>query len=215
MDTNRILRELPSVDELLTRLGPQIAIYPRSLVVDEIRRALTSARQNLRTSGLEQAVLDGLAELAKPSLRRVINATGVVLHTNLGRAPLPPFQPISGYSNLEYDLATGKRGKRDVHLTALLQRLLGCSAIVVNNNASAVYLALHELAAGQEVVVSRGELIEIGDGFRIPDIMERSGAILREVGTTNKTNLNDYRNAINERTRLILRVHPSNFHVEG
>jgi len=185
------------------------------MVVDEIRRVLQEARQTLRTTGLEEQVVVRLAELARPSLRRVINATGVVLHTNLGRAPLPPFQPISGYSNLEYDLTTGKRGKRDVHLGALLERLLGCPAIVVNNNAAAVYLALHELTAGYEVIVSRGELIEIGDGFRIPDIMARSGAILREVGTTNKTNLDDYRNAINERTRLILRVHPSNFHVEG
>ncbi len=214
-DTNQILRELPSVDELVNRLEPKTAAYPRSLVLAEVRRILAEARHDLRTSGLEQQVLDRLAAIARPSLRRVINATGVVLHTNLGRAPLPRFEPIAGYSNLEYDLASGKRGKRDVHTGALLERLLGCSAIAVNNNAAAVYLALHELAAGYEVIVSRGELIEIGDGFRIPDIMTRSGAILREIGTTNKTNLDDYRTAISERTRLILRVHPSNFHVEG
>ncbi len=215
VDTNQILRELPSVDELNTRLESRVGAYPRSMVLTEIRLVLTEARQSLRTSGLEQQVLDRLAAIARPSMRRVINATGVVLHTNLGRAPLQRFEPISGYSNLEYDLATGKRGKRDVHIGALLERLLGCSAIAVNNNAAAVYLALHELAAGYEVIVSRGELIEIGDGFRIPDIMARSGAILCEVGTTNKTNLDDYRNAINDRTRLILRVHPSNFHIEG
>lgn len=151
----------------------------------------------------------------RPSLRRVINATGVVLHTNLGRAPLGPVSIHPGYTNLEYDLTTGKRGKRDAHTGPLLEKLLGKPAIAVNNGAAALYLVLHELAAGYEVIVSRGELIEIGDGFRIPEIMARSGAILREVGTTNKTHLNDYREAINERTRLILRVHPSNFHISG
>ena len=137
----------------------------------------------------------------------MINATGVVLHTNLGRAPLGELRPISGYSNLEYDLASGKRGKRDVHMDGLIERLLGHPGLAVNNNAAAVYLVLNELAAGCEVVVSRGELIEIGDGFRIPDIMARSGAILREVGTTNKTHIDDYREAISDRTRLILTVH--------
>jgi L-seryl-tRNA(Ser) seleniumtransferase len=138
-----------------------------------------------------------------------------VLHTNLGRAPLPAFTPIDGYSNLEYDLISGKRGRRDLHTARLLERLLGRPAIIVNNNAAAVYLALKELAFGHEVIVSRGELIEIGDGFRIPEIMAGSGAIVREVGTTNRTHLSDYRNALNERTRLILRVHPSNFHISG
>ena len=137
-----------------------------------------------------------------------------MLHTNLGRAPLDDFRPIGGYSNLEYDLSAGRRGKRDMHTAPLLERLLGRPAILVNNNAAAVYLTLNEIAAGYEVVVSRGELIEIGDGFRIPEIMARSGAILREVGTTNRT-LDDYRSAITDRTRLILRVHRSNFRISG
>ena len=151
----------------------------------------------------------------EPSLRRVINATGVVLHTNLGRAPLVPFQPIAGYSNLEYDLAAGQRGKRDVHTGKLLEAILGKPAIAVNNGAAALFLVLNELAAGGEAIVSRGELIEIGDGFRIPEIMERSGAALREVGTTNRTTVHDYREAINDRTRVLLRVHPSNFRITG
>lgn len=164
---------------------------------------------------IEPAVRERLTALSERSLRRVINATGVVLHTNLGRAPLGSFDPTEGYSNLEYDLSAGRRGKRDSHYVELLQRLTGAPAIAVNNNASAVFLALHELASGHEVIVSRGELVEIGDGFRIPDIMERSGAIIREVGATNKTSIDDYRSAINDRTRLILRVHPSNFRITG
>jgi L-seryl-tRNA(Ser) seleniumtransferase len=148
-------------------------------------------------------------------LQRVINATGVVLHTNLGRAPLGPVQPVAGYSNLEFDLATGRRGKRDVHLGRALDQLLGSPAIAVNNNAAAIFLALNEIASGGEVIVSRGELIEIGDGFRIPEIMARSGAALCEIGTTNRTRIEDYRAAINPKTRLLLRVHPSNFRMSG
>jgi L-seryl-tRNA(Ser) seleniumtransferase len=139
----------------------------------------------------------------------------VILHTNLGRAPLAGGAPEGWYSNLEYDLGTGRRGRRDSHTGALLERLLDRPAILVNNNAAAVWLALHELAAGGEVLVSRGELVEIGDGFRIPDIMARSGAALREVGTTNRTRIEDYRRAITEKTRLLMRVHPSNFRMEG
>ena len=215
-----LLRRLPSVHEVLERLPPALARYPRSLVVAEVRRAVEAARQELRAGGapgpaIEVRVEQALARLERNSLRRVINATGVVLHTNLGRAPLGPMDILPGYCNLEYDLAAGRRGKRDTHIAPLLEHLLGTPAIAVNNNAAALYLALHELAAGGEVIVSRGELIEIGDGFRIPDIMARSGAVVREVGTTNRTRIEDYREALNDRTRLLLRVHPSNFRMEG
>ncbi len=190
-------------------------------MVDEVRRVLEKTREEIRAGkytnsvSIETRVERNLIELETPSLRHVINATGVVLHTNLGRAPLAPFEPLFGYSNLEYDLAAGRRGKRDVHASELIERLTGAPGIAVNNNAAAIYLALNELAAGFEAVVSRGELIEIGDGFRIPEIMQSSGAILREVGTTNRTHIDDYREAIHERTRLLLRVHPSNFRMEG
>ena len=191
------LRELPAVHEVAERVSaPGI---PRHLVVAEVRRVLDGARRQIRagagngiaTMSIEAQVERALRTLAAPSLRRVINATGVVLHTNLGRAPLGPQTIHPGYSNLEYDIATGLRGKRDVHTGALIERLLGAPGIAVNNNAAAIYLALNELASGHEVVVSRGELIEIGDGFRIPDIMLRSGALLREVGTTNRTSIAD------------------------
>ncbi len=193
------------------------------MVVGEVRRVLERTRQAILSGApngdageaIETTVERALRKLAEPSLRRVINATGVVLHTNLGRAPLSPQAIHAGYTNLEYDLSTGLRGKRDTHTGALFERLLGAPGIAVNNNAAAIYLALNELAAGHEVIVSRGELIEIGDGFRIPDIMLRSGALLREVGTTNRTAIADYRDAITDRTRLLLRVHPSNFRIEG
>jgi L-seryl-tRNA(Ser) seleniumtransferase len=215
------LRELPAVDQVLGALGHLEGRFPRRLIVEEVRRVLEKTREEIRTGRytnslpIEKRVERNLAKLEAPSLRRVINATGVVLHTNLGRAPLASFAPLPGYSNLEYDLAAGRRGQRDMHVSELIERLTGAAGIAVNNNAAAIYLALNELAAGFEVVVSRGELIEIGDGFRIPEIMQRSGAILREVGTTNRTNVDDYRDAINERTRLLLRVHPSNFRMEG
>jgi L-seryl-tRNA(Ser) seleniumtransferase len=218
---NAQLREVPSVDEVVSRLKSLEPRFPRRVIVDEVRRVLGELRDEIRTGGtpdpsrIDSTVEHALARLESPSLRRVINATGVVLHTNLGRAPLAKFEPLSGYSNLEYDVETGRRGKRDVHIAGLLERLTGAPGIAVNNNAAAVFLALNELAAGQEVIVSRGELIEIGDGFRIPDIMSRSGAVVREVGTTNRTRIEDYREAINERTRLLLRVHPSNFSMQG
>jgi len=218
---NEKLRELPAVDQVVSGLSHLESRFPRNLIVDEVRRVLQSTREEIRAGrhpsspSIETRVEQNLTRFETPSLLRVINAAGVVLHTNLGRAPLPKFEPLFGYSNLEYDLTKGSRGKRDVHAAELIERLAGAPGIAVNNNAAAIYLALNELASGFEVVVSRGELIEIGDGFRIPDIMQRSGAILREVGTTNRTRIEDYREAINDRTRLLLRVHPSNFRIEG
>jgi L-seryl-tRNA(Ser) seleniumtransferase len=214
------LRELPAVHEVLARLGDSVARFPRAVVVGEIRRAIDETRAEIQSgrrngTAIEGRVIRALERLERPTLQRVINATGVVLHTNLGRAPLGELTAIQGYSNLEYDLPTGRRGKRDVHAEALIERLAGTPGIVVNNNAAAILLALNELAPGGEVLVSRGELIEIGDGFRIPEIMARSSATLREVGTTNRTCIEDYRGAITDRTRLLMRVHPSNFHISG
>ena len=212
--------DLPSVDQVLRRVTPLDGV-PRDLVRDEIRVVLDEHRNAIRagsplpTELIEANVRDRLARLFDLALQPVINATGIILHTNLGRAPLPAFTAVPGYSNLEYDLVAGKRGRRDDQLEPLLRRLLGRTAIAVNNNAASVYLVLNELAAGGEVIVSRGELIEIGDGFRIPDIMKRAGVTLREIGTTNRTSIDDYRDAISEKTRLILRVHRSNFHISG
>ncbi len=220
MDSSALFRQLPSVDELSRALSNLEERFPRPLIVSECRRVLQSAREAIGRNeyvphDLASRALAALESLERPSLQRVINATGVILHTNLGRAPLP-IAPASGvYSNLEYDLHSGKRGKRDTHTEAFLERLLEAPGILVNNGAAAVFLALHELAAGGEVLVSRGELIEIGDGFRIPDIMARSGARLVEVGSTNKTRIGDYANAIGPDTRLLMRVHPSNFRMEG
>ncbi|HEX4770588.1 MAG TPA: L-seryl-tRNA(Sec) selenium transferase [Bryobacteraceae bacterium] len=213
------LRALPSVDQLLRQL--EDLNVPHALLRDTARAVLNERRAALRNrigdpeTDIVDEVRRRLARLLSASLRPVINATGIILHTNLGRAPLPDFRPIARYSNLEYDLETGKRGKRDTHVAPLLEALLKRPAFLVNNNAAAVFLVLHELASGREVIVSRGELIEIGDGFRIPEIMSRSSAILREVGTTNRTRIEDYASAVTERTALILRVHPSNFHVSG
>jgi len=212
-------RDLPAVETLLTALRSRFLGCPESLLKGEAQRALSNARDAIRA---DKAPIDPLQHaaaslegLAAPSLQAVINATGVILHTNLGRAPLAPFRPIEGYSNLEYDLAAGKRGKRDNHCGPLLERLTGAATITVNNNAAAVFLVLHALAKGKEVIVSRGELIEIGDGFRIPDIMRAAGVRLVEVGATNRTTLADYAKAITPRTALLLRVHPSNFHITG
>lgn len=209
-------RSLPSVDELARTAGEDL---PHPLVVAESRAVLEEMRERIRRGeplpDPVEELCARLGALFRPSLRKVINATGVILHTNLGRAPLAALEPASGYSNLEYDLDTGRRGKRDVHTAGLLARLLGAPSILVNNGAAAVFLALHELAAGGEVIVSRGELIEIGDGFRIPDIMARSGARLVEVGATNRTRIEDYRRAITPETRLLMRVHPSNFRISG
>ena len=211
-----LFRALPSVDEITVALARS---FPHTLIVSEARRTLAECRERIKRGesfgDVVAMVALGLEALRTPSLRHVINATGVVLHTNLGRAPVTSLNTFGGYTNLEYNLDTGKRGKRDIHVSMLFERLLGCPAIVVNNNAAATYLVLNELAMNQEVVVSRGELIEIGDGFRIPDILVRSGATLREVGTTNRTRIEDYSAAITERTRLLMRVHPSNFHITG
>jgi L-seryl-tRNA(Ser) seleniumtransferase len=218
------LRDLPSVDELLR--DERLTSEPRELAVAAARVVLEHARDEIRAGGDPGPLVDAtVAELARrrsPSLRRVINATGVLVHTNLGRAPLAEaaiarvVDVAGGYSNLEYDLARGERGSRQDHLAELLARLTGAeAALVVNNNAAAVLLALAALAEGREVVVSRGELIEIGDGFRIPDVLARSGARLVEVGTTNRTRASDYARAVGPDTAVLLRVHQSNFRVVG
>jgi L-seryl-tRNA(Ser) seleniumtransferase len=214
------LRELPSVHEVLEQLGPEAQGIPHERLLAVVRQVLENARGRLLggeqpAHPVDESARRIIAGWRQGSLRSVINATGVVLHTNLGRAPLAEFAQPAAYCNLEYDLATGKRGNRDVHAGGLLEAILGRPAIVVNNNAAALFLILNEIARGGEAIVSRGELIEIGDGFRIPEIMERSGTRLREVGTTNRTHIDDYRNAINEHTRILLRVHPSNFRMTG
>jgi L-seryl-tRNA(Ser) seleniumtransferase len=237
-----LYRKLPSVDELLR--SPGLATLAsqegQTAVTDAARAVLASLREEitagrldangaeLALSGLDDAVERQLRQALKYSLRPVINATGVVLHTNLGRAPLPDsalehIREIAGsYSNLEFDIETGERGKRDVHVDRLFRKILDAGAaepaistIVVNNNAAAVLLALNTLAENGEVIVSRGELVEIGGSFRIPDVMSKSNALLREVGTTNRTRTSDYEKAINEKTKLLLRVHRSNFQITG
>jgi L-seryl-tRNA(Ser) seleniumtransferase len=235
-----LFRELPSVDELI-RI-PEVAALADAhgaiIVTDAARSVLNRLREEIASglldvsglqlalNGMRDAIAVQLRRSLSHSLRPVINATGVILHTNLGRAPLAAdvFEHIrataSQYSNLEFDIESGQRGKRDVHVDRLFRKLLsenisGISTIVVNNNAAAVLLALNTLADGGEVIVSRGELVEIGGSFRIPDVMTKSGAILREVGTTNRTRVADYENAINEKTRLLLRVHRSNFEITG
>lgn len=227
-----LLRQIPSVEEVLQwpEVRGWLARHPRPLVLEAIRDALAARRAAILKGGsreespatlLEEAGRR-LASLSRPSLRPVINATGVVLHTNLGRAVLSPaalarLQAVAGgYSNLEYDLEAGQRGKRFRHLEPLLCRLTGGeAAFVVNNNAAAVLLVLNTLAQGREVIVSRGELVEIGGSFRIPEVLERSGARLREVGTTNKTRLRDYERAITDQTALLLKVHTSNYRIVG
>lgn len=213
------LRDLPSVDQLAGAADDPLA-------VDAARVVLARAREEIRAGAepgdLAARLRDELASVRRPVLRRVLNATGVIVHTNLGRAPLPPsaleraLEVGRSYSNLEFDLSSGTRGSRQDHVAAILRRLTGAeAALVVNNNAGAMLLALAALAEGREVIVSRGELIEIGDGFRIPDVLARSGARLVEVGTTNRTRAADYERAITSDTALLLRVHPSNFRVVG
>ncbi|MDR1729029.1 MAG: L-seryl-tRNA(Sec) selenium transferase [Acidobacteriota bacterium] len=238
-DAQDLFRRIPKVDQLLLRpaVAECIAFAGRELVVAEIQRLLGGLRDAIRAQvagtraaatdlldaeRLERALADNVRDRLTPVLRPVINATGVVLHTNLGRAPLSDtalgsLSALSRqYANLEYDISEGCRSQRDRSVQSLLQETLGCeAATVVNNNAAAVFLILDTLARGKEVVVSRGELVEIGGSFRVPDIMARSGAILREVGTTNKTHLGDYEAAITPDTALLLRVHPSNFKMRG
>jgi L-seryl-tRNA(Ser) seleniumtransferase len=266
MKTADLYRELPSIDELLR--DPEVADLimeeGQSATSDACRTVLARLREEIAAGHLDEtrlrlalagiygAIRSELGRSLKYSLRPVINATGVILHTNLGRAPLAPSaiehirETATGYSNLEFDLESGERGKRDVHVDRLFRKLLtgdeldsagrartpaapqsrqsggtgvttraAVSTIVVNNNAAAVLLALNTLAEDGEVVVSRGELVEIGGSFRIPDVMTKSGANLREVGTTNRTRIADYERAINERTKLLLRVHRSNFEITG
>jgi L-seryl-tRNA(Ser) seleniumtransferase len=229
------LRQIPPVNEVLESpeiadlgnvLGQPLAARLLNEVMDEVRNRLLKeesgpSREDL-TREIARRLRQRLEEFLSPSLRPVINATGVVLHTNLGRAPLSADaldqvrEVSSTYSNLEFDVSAGSRGKRDDHVRDLLVELLGCeSAIVVNNNAAAVLLVLNALAEGGEVVVSRGEEIEIGGSFRIPDVMAKSGARLSEIGTTNRTRIQDYESAIGPDTRLLLRVHPSNFKMIG
>jgi L-seryl-tRNA(Ser) seleniumtransferase len=232
-----LLRRLPSVDELLKhdRVKAWLEAHPRTLVLDAVRTAVDKKREQiLGGTGQHSPLIDvsleailnsiesELVELSRPSLRPLINATGVVVHTNLGRSLLSQsaIEHIvlvnRNYSNLEYDIKAGERGKRYTHIDGILRRLTGAeAATAVNNNAAAVLLCLNTLARGKEVVVSRGELVEIGGSFRVPDVMERSGAMLREVGTTNKTHLKDYEKAINENTGLLLKVHTSNYKIVG
>lgn len=240
---NQLYRGLPSVNEVLQseRVELLLRLHPRSAVVEAVRTALDGVRQEIasgriaqgeipeRMEALPMEIEEILQQNQRPSLRSVINATGVLLHTNLGRAPLSPkagerVEKIAcGYSNLELNLESGERGKRDEHVEGLLLALVAeptglretHRAIVVNNCAAATYLALRALAAGREVLVSRGELVEIGGGFRIPEILEESGAVLREVGTTNRTRAADYEAALSPATAMILRVHQSNFSMEG
>jgi L-seryl-tRNA(Ser) seleniumtransferase len=239
-----LLRKLPSVDELIRAADMRhlAESYGHDSLVDAVRAVVARLREEITSGlldedGLELA-LAGLAQAAENQVRRtfnyslrpVINATGVILHTNLGRAPLSEAaiehicETGASYSNLEFDVANGTRGKRDVHVDRLFRQLLrqevgnadrAVSTIVVNNNAAAVLLALNTLADGGEVVVSRGELVEIGGSFRIPDVMAKSGAVLREVGTTNRTRIGDYEKTITDKTRLLLRVHRSNFEITG
>ncbi|HEC99962.1 MAG TPA: L-seryl-tRNA(Sec) selenium transferase [Proteobacteria bacterium] len=235
-DTNNLLRNIPSVDEILSLPETQslLAKYPRRLVVSTIRQVLEGIRGQLLATNRQSVQVDTsldniteslkefLGQAARPSLRPLINATGVVIHTNLGRslladAAVDQMNAIAAsYSNLEFDLSAGQRGSRYVHVEEILRQLTGAeAALVVNNNAAAVLLVLDTLARDKEVIVSRGQLVEIGGSFRIPDIMARSGAQLVEVGTTNRTHLADYERAISENTAFLMKVHTSNFHIIG
>ena len=222
-------RDLPSVEAVLADLNDIIHTYDRSWIVDLVRGQLKTAReliksgdQNIKGHDIADGVRDSVKSLTQPVPRQIINATGVVIHTNLGRSPLSEEsiesvkQAAIGYSDLELDLSSGRRGSRQAHVQKLLTQLTGAEAsLVVNNNASAILLGLSALAFGKSVVVSRGEAVEIGGGFRIPDVLLQSGASLVEVGTTNRTYISDYEKAINDDTGAFLKAHASNFRVEG
>jgi L-seryl-tRNA(Ser) seleniumtransferase len=231
-----LLRQLPKVDDLLRHpaLAEAVSHLPRPLATAVVRQVLAAARDALTAGDAaqlppsldEDALLAELHQALKaaalPSLRRVVNATGVIIHTNLGRSCLAHeaiaqvLEAAARYSTLEYDLAQGQRGSRQSHLEGLLKELTGApAALVVNNNAAAVLLTLTALAQGREVIIARGQLVEIGGSFRLPDIMAASGAILKEVGATNKTYRQDYERAITDRTAMLLKVHPSNFRILG
>jgi L-seryl-tRNA(Ser) seleniumtransferase len=232
---NKMLRNLPAVETILNAPGCKALLKerPRWLILDSIHSVLEQIRQEIlggesvsdqaiTVEGLLPKIIDTVEKLQRFRLRPVINATGVVIHTNLGRSLLSPgtmahvAEVSSHYSNLEYDLAAGRRGTRYSHVEEILCRLCGSeAALVVNNNAGAVLLGLNTLSEGKEVVVSRGQLVEIGGSFRIPDVIRKSGCILVEVGTTNKTHPKDYRNAINAQTACLLKVHMSNFEMRG
>lgn len=235
-DKNELLKNIPSVDRLLNtpELAGLSARYPRNLLLKAIHEILADVRASILDEGasrqtpdadpthIAEMVIDRLIRLARPSLRPVINATGVVVHTNLGRSllaerVLEKFRPLGGgYSNLEYDLHAGRRGSRYTHVEGILKEITGAeAAMVVNNNAAAVLISLETLAKGREVVVSRGELVEIGGSFRIPDVMRKSGARMVEVGATNKSHLRDYEEVIGPETALLLKVHRSNFQIVG
>jgi L-seryl-tRNA(Ser) seleniumtransferase len=233
-DKNRLLKSLPSVDEVLKspEVEKWLRLHARRFVLQAVREHLETLRKEILTgkvkkpdfsaSGIAPGIEALIARLTARSLRPVINATGIVLHTNLGRAPLPDsslrniVEVSKGYSNLEYDIEEGRRGKRHSHARRLLREITGAEdATVVNNNAGAVLIALSALAKGKEVIVSRGELVEIGGSFRIPEVMAQSGAILKEVGATNKTHPRDYESAIGPDTALILKVHKSNYRMVG
>lgn len=233
MSVTKLLRGIPKVDLFLKHKewDRLVSFYSETMAKDALRRMLDRLRFSIKEGSIDE--IPSMEELIReterviietmsPGLKRVINCTGIIIHTNLGRSLLPRsaidglIEAASSYINLEYDLTTGRRGDRYVHCTEILKRLTGAeAALVVNNNAAAVYLVLNSLAEGKEVVVSRGELIEIGGSFRIPDVMKKSGAILKEVGTTNRTYIEDYEKAIDENTGLLMKAHTSNYRIRG
>lgn len=227
MEKKEMLRNLPKMDSLLRRRDvlALIQAHGKARVLDALRQELDAARKNIMESGSFDADIVSLAQKRlhqKNAVQRVVNATGILLHTNLGRAPMAKaaaaaaYEAALGYCDLEFDLASGKRGARLDKINALLSHLFSAeSALVVNNNAAAVLLMLSALACGRDVITSRGELVEIGGSFRIPEVMEQSGARLKEVGATNKTHLSDYARAVDENTAALLKVHTSNYSIQG